>query len=489
VTRSGRFTTVAPLPPHGEWRRSLALDREGSAPRPVVLAFVPPPVLDDPARLAALVRDVEAAGRLDHPCAVPVRGTETVDDALAVVEDYRPGTTVRALLDAGGRFPPDVAARIALDLCGALAQAHAIDAGDGRRLAHGAISAERIALADDGAALLSGFGEAAGGDPAADLRAAAAVLHECLAGEPPGAAPRPLDAPGVPAALVAAVDRALGAAPGAPFASAAALAESLAAAGPVASQADVAAYAEAILPAEEGGRDALRQALERAAAEGAEEVSDEYLVEPTDPAQLAPGAAELPRPPQTRPGVDTAGVFRAPGPPRERSAVPLVLAVAAGCAAAGFGIGFALSRAGHEAPAPVAAAPEAPAPAAVPPAAAAAAASPAPSPAPPPGPTPASAREEKAARPAKGSARPAGKAVSQRAAPAGKGSLKVTAPPEAEVVLDGRRIGKGSLTVEVPAGAHRIEVRLGEARASERFSVVPGQTWTYDVTPTPPPAP
>ena len=78
---------------------------------------------------AALSQDVEAAARIAHPSAVPAVGMETVGDALAIVEEWRPGATLRALLDAGGRLPPDVAARVAADVCAALARAHAVDAG------------------------------------------------------------------------------------------------------------------------------------------------------------------------------------------------------------------------------------------------------------------------------------------------------------------------------------------------------------------------
>ncbi|HET8538241.1 MAG TPA: PEGA domain-containing protein [Anaeromyxobacter sp.] len=484
MARAGRFTTIAPLPPHGDWRRAVALDRGAGAPRPVVLAFVPSSVLDAPERLAALVRDVEAAARLHHPAAVPVLGTETVGDALAIVEDWRPGATLRALLDVGGRLPPDVAARIAVDVCGALSRAHAMDAGQGRPLAHGAVSAQHVVVGDDGVSRLGGFGET-GGDPSGDVRALAGVLYECLAGEPPAPSAAPLDVPGVPPAVAAAVDRALGAAPGGAYASAAAFAESIAAAR-VASQADVASYAEAILPAEEGGRGALRRAVERAAGEDAEEVSEDYIVEPTDPLAERPAVSrELPRPPETRPGVDPAGVFRAPAAPAPRSPVPLALAVAAVCAVAGFGIGLGLSRTRLVAPPPPVAlelppgaAPAAAAPATVP---ASADAKPAPA---PPRPAPGPARS-KAARAAKPQPKAARLAAQKPAAPAGKGTLSVSAPEDAEVFLDGKKIGRGSLRIEIAAGAHRLEVRRGDAKVGEKFSVEPNETWTYDVTPTP----
>ena len=78
---------------------------------------------------------------------------------------------------------------------------------------------------------------------------------------------------------------------------------------------------------------------------------------------------------------------------------------------------------------------------------------------------------------AKADARAAGRAIR-------KGIMKVTAPPEAEVFLDGRSVGRGDVQLPVAEGAHRIEVRLGKARVAERFTVAGGETWTYDVTPT-----
>jgi hypothetical protein len=62
--------------------------------------------------------------------------------------------------------------------------------------------------------------------------------------------------------------------------------------------------------------------------------------------------------------------------------------------------------------------------------------------------------------------------------------LSVSAPDDADVFLDGKRIGRGTLRTEIAAGAHRLEVRRGDAKVSERFSVEPNETWTYEVTPT-----
>jgi hypothetical protein len=61
----------------------------------------------------------------------------------------------------------------------------------------------------------------------------------------------------------------------------------------------------------------------------------------------------------------------------------------------------------------------------------------------------------------------------------------VSAPEDADVFLDGRRIGRGNVRVRIAEGTHRIEVRRAETSVSEVFTLAPGETWTYTVTPTP----
>jgi hypothetical protein len=95
----------------------------------------------------------------------------------------------------------------------------------------------------------------------------------------------------------------------------------------------------------------------------------------------------------------------------------------------------------------------------------------------PPGLAP--ARRQKPAR----AQRPARAARPKSSAASGK--LDVTAPPDAEVFLDGRRVGRGNVRMSVAEGPHRIEVRRGGASATEQFTLEPGETWTYTVTPTP----
>jgi hypothetical protein len=495
VAAPERFSILASLPPLGGFRRMLALDRAGVA-RAVVLSFAPPAVADDPARLAAVLRDAEAAARLHHPAAAQVLGTETIDGELAVVELHRPGATLRALLDAGGRLPADVAARALLDACAAVARAHAVDAGDGRRLVHGAITAGRIVVGEDGGAFVCGLGLAGGGEPAADVRALGAVLFECVAGEPPGEPPRRLDVPGDAAALASAVDRATGAA-GEPFSSAETFAAAIAAALPPADHGAVAAYADAILPRDEGERSELRRTLASALGAGdALEVSAELVVEPTDPGVAAPAppapASGRTGPPRTP---DVVGTFPRPLKPARASRLPL--AVAALCLAAGFAIGRAAARAPGALPVVLAlrglaasadTIPEAVPSNAVEPASVRAdVPSAVPADAGPPDvearPDEAAPRPPLAPAPRKGARgeRPARAPRPQDGA--GRGKLDVTAPPDAEVFLDGRRVGRGNVRMNVAEGPHRIEVRRGGASASEQFTLDPGETWTYTVTP------
>ncbi|HSD21470.1 MAG TPA: PEGA domain-containing protein [Anaeromyxobacter sp.] len=197
------------------------------------------------------------------------------------------------------------------------------------------------------------------------------------------------------------------------------------------------------------------------------------------PARAAPAPSAASSP-------DTVSVFPAPAPaaPR-RSRAPL--AIAAACAVVGFGAGFAATRGkllpdlfredvAERQPAPAIETPSAPVRTSD-----AAAASPAQEPAPDPEARAAPTAPSKPARAAAERKPPARRVA---AVSAGKGFIVVTAPAEAEVLLDGKRIGKGDVRREIEVGAHRVEVRLGAASVTERFTVVRGETWTYDVTPT-----
>ncbi len=438
VADPGRLTVVASLPPLAGFRRAVAV--EGAKRRAVVLSFAPSEIAGDPARRAVLLRAVDVAARLHDRSVAAVLGTGAVDGALAVVEEYRPGTTLRALLDAAGRTPPDVAARIGIEVAAALSRAHEVVA-EGVRVAHGALDAARIAIAESGEVSICGLALVPGAEPAGDLRAIGAVLHECLAGEPPGDPPRKLDVPGVPAALAAAVDRACGAA-APPWSGPAALAGAISeAVATPATASGVAAYADAIVPADEGERAALRAMLATAL---------DRAVGPPPLTSLPAAASEpiAPAPPRPRTPDSARTAFPRPAPsaPLRLSIIGAVGVVAL---AVGFGIGFGAQRALRPAAAPAAIAPQ------LPDATPAGAVSPAPVVAPPAA-APLPAALPAAPAPARPVTRPGKRAAPAPRAAAGKGTLDVTAPPDAEVLLDGKRIGRGNVHVEVAVGAHRI---------------------------------
>ena len=495
-------------------------------PRAVVVYLSPGDLPDDPVRLPALVRDAEAAARYRHPLSVSVMGLESVGEGPAVVESYRPGVTLREALDAAGRMPAPVAARVALDLCEAVAALHAFDAGDGRPLVHGAVGPDRVWMGDQGQAELCGLGTGGGKDPAEDVTGVAGVLAWCLSGQKPG---ERFDAPGVPPSMASVVTRYRS--PASAVLGPAALSEAIAAGvkPAPATREEVAAWVNAALPPGKGVRAERARLIEEALgpearfggaaagsrgkvaqpkeeprpappeepAEPPEEIAPEQVLDQamlsaktmpmmraiTDEEIAAAKArsrtSSLPDPnvpveptPISVPA-DAARTFAAPRP-AEPQARAVVVAAGLVFGALGFGVGFALSRAGDPpAPAPTqpVRAAAVPIPTYVPPA-------PAPAPS-----KPASHAEPASSKKARKESRPASTGSADPAPAGGPGILTVTAPDGAEVRVDGKLVGTGSLKHEVSPGKHRIEVRLGEARTSEGFEMEAGGTYAYDVTP------
>jgi hypothetical protein len=514
----------------------------------VVLSYAPPEILEDPARLAALARDAEAGARVHHPNVLPTLGLETVDDQLVLVEPYRAGTTVRALLEAG-RVPAELAVRIACDAAAGLKALHALDPGDGQPFAHGAVSAERILVAEDGTSLVTGLGVGAGRSAREDVRALAEALGEMVAGEParPG---EPLDATVVPAALATVIDHARGVG-GAAQMDAAALAAALGAAFPPAGTEAVAVYVESSAPPPQASAPPpvppARVAAHAAPAAGPiPEVSAELIAPFAGTSELPEVSAELVAPP------DAARTF--PVPRRQaaaRRAHPAIVFPV--LVILGLLLGYAASRgvlawraAALEAPVTEALAERPAAPAAEPlrldlgaeaaeiPAPAALARPP---PAEPEVQAPAPAAHES---PARRRSQPRKLSIAVSSVPRGeilvdgkrvgrsplvvdvsagehevrlrdraegvdvrrkvkvqapatpvhfnlvRGTLEVAAPSDTEIFVDGHRIGRGDQRVELWEGWHEVEARRGTARVGERFQLSAAVTsWRYVVSPTP----
>ena len=224
--------------------RDLTLDRE------VAVKVVHPDLSTNRAVAARFLTEARSLAKLRHPNIVAVHSAGEVDGQLYYVMDFLPGETLRQRLGREPRLSPAVATRIASDI------ADALDAASAAGVVHRDLKPENILLdgpAAEPRALLADFGiarlveggaghtgpgavmgtpaymspeQAAGEeiDGRSDLYSLGVVSYEMLAGAPPFTgphrtviskqildAPPPLDTvrPGLPAALVAGVMRAL----------------------------------------------------------------------------------------------------------------------------------------------------------------------------------------------------------------------------------------------------------------------------------------
>jgi serine/threonine-protein kinase len=237
--------------------------------RPVAVKLVPPALSAKGAEaVAAFLSAIHVADRLEHPNILPINQAGREGDRTYLVEDLVAGGSVGDRLRSGGALPPEQAVRIAVQAARALAHAHTHRRG----ALHGNVHVNNLLPTAEGAVRLAGFGlcpalERAGLPVRADIPAAylapefclgratdarsdvyslGAVLYHLLTGSAPFPAdhraaefaahvgapvPDPRDkAPGVPEALSAVVRTAMAKDPAARYASAAAMADALAAA-------------------------------------------------------------------------------------------------------------------------------------------------------------------------------------------------------------------------------------------------------------------
>jgi len=334
-----RFRLAAALPSDGGWRLELVLDRSETPPRPVVLARVPPEVARDARSLTALLRGVEQASRVEHAAILPVLGLVEAGGGLAVLSDWREGDSLRALLDAGGALPAPLAARVLLEVAGALRAIHA------EGVTHGDLRAEHVHLTEDGGVLLGGLARRVIGvaGVAVDAAALARLATECL-----GAAGE-----GSPAAALARAAQAA--------TSLGSFVEALREAGvEAATAAELATRLRQHLPADGAARAARRLALSQARQSLAPPADDRPARPAVSPPPL-PGGARPPantaprtRPPPSRPAAAprSGGAASAPAraeplatlAPASMAEARLVAAVGAGLALVGLAVGYLLGR-------------------------------------------------------------------------------------------------------------------------------------------------
>jgi len=313
---------------------------DGEAPQPVVIHPVPDDLAREPARREPLERDLGRAAELLHPNLLPSFGLEPVNGRAARIEAFVEGETLRAVLDAGGRMPPEIAARVVADACAGVHFAHE-EGEEGVPILHGHLRPEVLLVSRSGVTLVSGLGAATllaarparerypwlapeqvlGGAAAAvretDVYLLGLALHACLSGDPPFAADADPDAAvltqpaapllplGVPGGLASVVEKALAKKAQDRYPSPAALGRAIEqAVGELAPPSAVAAYLDVLLSPDQGAHAACREMVEKGLAavpappprtrqKGLpEEVAAEHIVgEPTPP-----GGSDKPRP-------------------------------------------------------------------------------------------------------------------------------------------------------------------------------------------------
>ena len=95
--------------------------------RPCAIKLICPECAGDPAMLQRFEREVRATATLTHPNAVQVFDYgHTPDGTFYYVMEYLPGATLEDLVKRFGPLPPERAIHFLRQLCGALAEAHAI---------------------------------------------------------------------------------------------------------------------------------------------------------------------------------------------------------------------------------------------------------------------------------------------------------------------------------------------------------------------------
>ncbi len=152
--------------------------RDRALARTVALKVVVPDAADVDA-IDRLAREARTAAQLVHPNIVAVHAVRRLPgDALALVLQFVPGPTLRAMLLDRGAMDISRAIRALADVARGLEHAHV------RGVVHGDVKPENVLVdASTGRALLSDFGSATGGDPERQERAVLAGTPAYMAPE------------------------------------------------------------------------------------------------------------------------------------------------------------------------------------------------------------------------------------------------------------------------------------------------------------------
>jgi serine/threonine-protein kinase len=508
------FQIIGPLRSGTGSRALLGLRVSGKQAVPIVMLPVPAEVVDDPELLLRLEHETQRATALDHPGILRVIGLAETERGLVRAVEYANGETLRRVLEKAGRLPPDLAARVVADVASGVHFAHLAGNEDGSPLVHGDLRPETLMLSFNGAAQVSGYGalsvaprepggkrvpgrrmyaapeQILGGrgamTPQTDVFLLGLILWEILTGsipfqdfEDPDQAvldkALPVDLGTIPEKLRPVISRATAKKGNARYSSAMALRDAIEeAAGPLAPAQQLASWLERLFegdPALEGRRTQIAEALEKLARGRAQPPPPPpEALEPKPALPSATASATTSEASSAAPAQSAAPAPAQQPPPKRapsdlRHAWPLALFGAVAIIAAAL-LGLRSAKAPkieEQVPAPqgqltwTEAAPEPAQPASKPAPAARPAAAP-------------QADGEPATASGEARADSDAETYADKAVAAMGDAADLTLPtldlftvPDADVAIDGKRVGRSPLQVRVPSGRHKVTLRSPQA--------------------------
>jgi tRNA A-37 threonylcarbamoyl transferase component Bud32 len=204
-----RYEVGRPIGRGATTRVLEAWDRQEQ--RHVALRVLIERLAGDEAFLGRLEREARTAASLSHPNIAAVHTVGWDSRTRFVVTELVDGPSLGDMLADRGPLPPVGAARVAANVCAALAAAHRCG------VAHGHLTSANVLLAIDGRVKVTDFRlaqaarlAAAASDPAVDLQGVGRCLAAMLTGREPAADTLIRLVPEVPAELATIVLRAMG---------------------------------------------------------------------------------------------------------------------------------------------------------------------------------------------------------------------------------------------------------------------------------------